>query len=478
MAGLLHNPLIPLGLLIVPAVAWLLYRTPFGLRVRAVGEHPEAAATLGVSVARVRYVAVALSGALAALGGAYLALDQHQFTDGMSAGRGFIALAAMIFGRWDPDARGARVPVLRGGRDAADPAAGNAGDPVAVRANDSLRAHDHRAGRRGRPRRAARGAGQRVAFRVPTFLTKRLDALRSGDAGKLSVLMFTAFIDMVGALMIIPLLPFYAKRFGASDFAVMALVASFSAMQLVSAPLWGRVSDRYGRKPALLFGLGASMIAYIVFAYADSYWLLFASRVIQGAGGGTTGVIQAYVADSVAPKDRARGLGWLSAATNAGVVIGPAIASFSHNLGPHWPGMIAALLCALNILFAYRYLPESHDAKARLRTRGGRAPFDAVVRVAGRGHRTAVRAADLDVLGGDRRVLRCECADHPLSQPAFRRDRELDRLLLHVHGRAEHHLPAVSARPAPSTSSARCAPRDSARCRSDSGSRSFRSRRS
>jgi general nucleoside transport system permease protein len=102
VAGLLHNPLIPLGLLIVPVVAWLLYRTPFGLRVRAVGEHPEAAVTVGVSVKRVRYVAVALSGALAALGGAYLSLDQHQFTDGMSAGRGFIALAAIIFGRWDP----------------------------------------------------------------------------------------------------------------------------------------------------------------------------------------------------------------------------------------------------------------------------------------------------------------------------------------------------------------------------------------
>ena len=102
VSGLVHNPLIPLGLLSVPAVAWLLYRTPFGLRVRAVGELPEAAVTLGIPVNRVRYVAVALSGALAALGGAYLSLDQHQFTDGMSAGRGFIALAAIIFGRWDP----------------------------------------------------------------------------------------------------------------------------------------------------------------------------------------------------------------------------------------------------------------------------------------------------------------------------------------------------------------------------------------
>jgi len=102
LPGLLHNPLIPIGLLVIPLVAWVLYRTPFGLRVRAVGEHPEAAATLGVPVHRVRYMAVAVSGALAATGGAYLALDQHQFTDGMSAGRGFIALAAMILGGWDP----------------------------------------------------------------------------------------------------------------------------------------------------------------------------------------------------------------------------------------------------------------------------------------------------------------------------------------------------------------------------------------
>jgi simple sugar transport system permease protein len=100
--GLLASPLIPLGLLSVPVVAWVMYRTPFGLRVRASGEHPEAAETLGVPVNRVRWIAVALSGAIAGLGGAYLALDQHQFTAEMSAGRGYIALAAIIFGRWDP----------------------------------------------------------------------------------------------------------------------------------------------------------------------------------------------------------------------------------------------------------------------------------------------------------------------------------------------------------------------------------------
>lgn len=102
LAALALNPLIWLGVLVLPAVAWLLYRTPFGLRVRSVGEHPEAAVSVGVPVRRVRWVAVALAGALAGLGGAYLALDQHQFTDQMTAGRGFIALAATIFGRWDP----------------------------------------------------------------------------------------------------------------------------------------------------------------------------------------------------------------------------------------------------------------------------------------------------------------------------------------------------------------------------------------
>lgn len=100
--ALVQNPLFWIGMIIIPLTAWVLYRTPFGLRVRAVGEHPAAAASVGVPVARVRYLAVILSGVFCGLGGAYLALDQHQFTDNMTAGRGFIALAATIFGRWDP----------------------------------------------------------------------------------------------------------------------------------------------------------------------------------------------------------------------------------------------------------------------------------------------------------------------------------------------------------------------------------------
>jgi multidrug resistance protein len=179
--------------------------------------------------------------------------------------------------------------------------------------------------------------------------------------GKLVVLMITAFIDMAGVLMVIPLLPFYAKSMGAGGFVVGALVSSFAVAQLVSAPMWGRFSDKYGRRPALLVGLGASAFAYVIFAYADSLWLLFLSRIVQGAGGGTVGVIQAYVTDAVEPKDRARALGWLSAATNAGVAIGPVIGSTAAHFSERAPGLVAAALCVLNVIFAAKYLNESRD---------------------------------------------------------------------------------------------------------------------
>ena len=184
---------------------------------------------------------------------------------------------------------------------------------------------------------------------------------KSTDMGKLVVLMVTAFIDMVGTLMIIPLMPFYAKNFGANGLMVGLLVSSFSIAQLVSAPIWGRFSDKYGRRPALIVGMTASAIAYIVFGYANSLWLLFLSRLVQGSGGGTVSVIQAYVADAVRPEERAKGLGWLSAATNAGVALGPVIGSKMMGFGPHMPGLTAAALCILNIGFAFKFLNESRD---------------------------------------------------------------------------------------------------------------------
>ena len=203
-----------------------------------------------------------------------------------------------------------------------------------------------------------------------------------GPDARLVVLMVAAFVDMVGLLMVIPLLPFYALDLGASGLTVTLLVASFSVAQLLSAPLWGRFSDRYGRRPALLVGLFASAVAYVVFAYADSLWLLFLSRLVQGAGGGTVVVIQAYVADATRPENRAKSLGWLSAATNLGVAIGPVFGSQALVFGRPAPGLIAAGLCLVNIGFAARYLTESHDvAGARAVPSAPRRTREAVRRV-------------------------------------------------------------------------------------------------
>src|SRR5687767_14057039 len=198
--------------------------------------------------------------------------------------------------------------------------------------------------------------------------------------------MFTAFLDMVGLLMIIPLLPFYVKSLGGQGVNILGfhfgigiivgfIIAAFTVAQLFSAPIWGRLSDRVGRRPVVLIALSASGIAYLIFGFAESLLLLFISRIVQGAGGGTVGVIQAYVADTTAPQDRARALGWLSATTNLGVALGPVLGSLAIALGRYdvvpgpatWrmgqaaPGIIAAGLCLLNIAFASRYLTESRD---------------------------------------------------------------------------------------------------------------------
>ncbi len=199
---------------------------------------------------------------------------------------------------------------------------------------------------------------------------------------KLLILIITAFVDMVGLLMVLPLMPFYARKLGAGSLMVTVMVVSFTAAQLLSAPLWGRFSDRYGRRPALLVGLGAAAIAYVVFAFANTLWLLLLSRLVQGAGGGTVGVIQAYVADATEPQNRAKALGWLSAATNVGVALGPPMGSLALLAGHSGPGLMAAGLCLINMLFAWKYLDESRDMEdARTSTRRPNASREALLRV-------------------------------------------------------------------------------------------------
>ncbi|HEY2850876.1 MAG TPA: MFS transporter [Gemmatimonadaceae bacterium] len=228
--------------------------------------------------------------------------------------------------------------------------------------------------------------------------------------GKLVVLLVTAFVDMLGGAIVFPLLPFFAERvighgplwtalnaigLGGAGFAVALLFTMFSVAQLASAPLWGRVSDKIGRRPALMIGLGASVLAYIVFAFAQSLELLVLCRLVQGAGGGTVSVVQAYVSDASKPEDRAKSLGWVSAATNAGVAMGPAIGIWVLGFGVsaqalvadpllkfRGPGLAAALIAAVNMAFAWFFLKESHDAAAvRASGKSLTRPRDAVRRV-------------------------------------------------------------------------------------------------
>jgi multidrug resistance protein len=182
---------------------------------------------------------------------------------------------------------------------------------------------------------------------------------------KLIILFITAFVDMVGFVMILPLLPYYATEFGASAFLVGVLISSFSVAQLAVAPLWGRASDRYGRRPMILAGLVLSAVAYVVFGFAETLLVLLVSRVVQGMGGGTIGVVQAYVADATPPEQRTKSLGWLSAVTSLGAVVGPAFGSALDEMGGHKaPGLAAAALAALTALFAWRFLRESKEMRA------------------------------------------------------------------------------------------------------------------
>lgn len=205
------------------------------------------------------------------------------------------------------------------------------------------------------------------------------------SAGKLVILMVTAFMDMVGVLMIVPLLPFYARDLGSGGLVVGVLVSAFAVAQLLMAPIWGRFSDQYGRRPALMVGMTASAIAYVIFAYSNSIAMLFFSRLVQGAGGGTVSVIQAYVADALEPRERAKGLGWLSAATNAGVALGPLFGAVALKaFGKPGPGLLAAALTLINIAFAWKFLRESRDMTEAAAVRSQ-------PRVPGRGRQAVMR---------------------------------------------------------------------------------------
>lgn len=194
------------------------------------------------------------------------------------------------------------------------------------------------------------------------------------------MLFAAVLVDMLGFGIVLPLLPFYAESMGATPLKVTMLMASFSAMQLAAAPFWGRVSDRVGRRPLLIGSLVASSVSYLLFGLAHTYWWLLLSRMAAGAAGGTITIAQAYVADTTAHEERARGMGHLGAASGLGVMLGPAVGGLAARWwGLGAPGFVAAGFCAVNALAAYFLVPESHAHEHRT-AKGQAATLSAWVR--------------------------------------------------------------------------------------------------
>lgn len=174
----------------------------------------------------------------------------------------------------------------------------------------------------------------------------------------------TVVIDLMGFGIVLPLLPLYGDRYGASELTLGLLFSSFSAMQFLSAPLWGRLSDKHGRRPVILLGLVGSMLGYGLFAVAplmpDAQVLvwLFIARIVAGVFGGTLAAAQAYIADVTPPEERGRGMALIGVAFGLGFTIGPAIGGLGFSLHECAPGLIAAAFSLGAFLFAWSRLGE------------------------------------------------------------------------------------------------------------------------
>lgn len=180
-----------------------------------------------------------------------------------------------------------------------------------------------------------------------------------------AIIFLIVFIDLIGFGIVLPMLPLYAERFGAKGLIIGLIVASFSIMQVIFSPFWGRLSDRIGRRPVLLISVGTGVLSYILFAFGSAQegslalTLILISRILAGACGGNINVTQAYIADITPSKHRAAGMGLIGMAFSLGLICGPAIGAFSSHWGLPAPACVAAMLSGVSFLLALFILKES-----------------------------------------------------------------------------------------------------------------------
>jgi MFS transporter, DHA1 family, tetracycline resistance protein len=187
----------------------------------------------------------------------------------------------------------------------------------------------------------------------------------------LVIIFLTIFVNLVGFGIIIPLLPYYAETFGASPLVIGLLFAVFSLCQLIAAPALGDLSDRYGRRPVLIFSLAGTVVSFVMLALAHSVVMLFAARIVDGLSGGNISTARAYVADITEPRDRARAYGLIGAAFGLGFILGPALSGVLSRVSYTAPIWAAAGITLAATIMAAVWLPETvHRAQA-----GGGSPF-------------------------------------------------------------------------------------------------------
>ena len=180
----------------------------------------------------------------------------------------------------------------------------------------------------------------------------------------MAILFFIVFIDLLGFGIIIPQLPFYGVHFGASPAAVTWLMACYSLAQFFMSPVLGRLSDRIGRRPVLLVSMACSCLAYLWLGFAGALWMLFAARLMAGAGAGNIAAAQAYVTDITSPETRAKGMGMIGAAFGLGFTVGPWLGGVVAGANPtaedlQRPAFLAAGLSALAFILVTAILKES-----------------------------------------------------------------------------------------------------------------------
>lgn len=182
----------------------------------------------------------------------------------------------------------------------------------------------------------------------------------------LPILFLVMFLVMVGFGIIIPVLPFYAEKIGANPTELGLLMSVYSFMQLIFAPVWGRVSDRIGRKPVIMIGIAGLSLSFFLMSVSTQLWMLFIARIIGGSlSAANMPTVMAYVADITSPEDRAKGMGMIGAATGLGFIFGPALGGVFSKVSLNTPFYIAAVLSLLTFLLVFVILKESLPKEKR-----------------------------------------------------------------------------------------------------------------